>query len=310
MFEKIKDFIGLGKNSSMQDEVLEQELGFSSLGKFNLGAGSIGPANRTDIDQNFLNDMYKRLANGEFNKTVVSTVPVICVDGRTRADGTRIDGPSAAGGSLTMVYGSDLGNPEAQTEKTELQLTTEIINTLKQKGFETSVHGDNHSSCGCGACAKARDVYQHIANNIDNIIKLASQYCINISDEEKSIMVKRAHQRLQQPNFFHENRSSILKAAQENGANYEELVSAHNELGIALNTRAGTTVDRAAIRAAFGPQYDIFVVDAWTFNSAAKELINSDNDQSIALIAKAIAVQNVATASVLGHASLPIIPIT
>ena len=116
MFEKIKEFFGLGKISSTQNEAVEQdsqpeqESQFNTLGKFNLGTGSIGPANRTDIDKNVLNDMYKRLASGEFNKSVSSTIPVICVDGRTKADGTRLEGPSAAGGSLTMVYGSDLGN--------------------------------------------------------------------------------------------------------------------------------------------------------------------------------------------------------
>ena len=171
------------------------------------------------------------------------------------------------------------------------------------------MHGDNHSSCGCGACAKVRNVYQHVADNVDNIARLTDQYGINISNEEKSIIVERANQRLQQPDFFNEDRSAVLQAAQENGASYEELVDAHNELGIALNIRAGTTVDRAAIRAAFGPQYDMFVVDAWTFDTAAKELMDNGNDQDAARVAKAIAVQNVATASVLGHASLPIIPI-
>ncbi len=109
--------------------------------------------------------------------------------------------------------------------------------------------------------------------------------------------------------FFAEDRATVLQTAKGHGASYEELIDAHNELGIALNTRSGTTIDRAAIRAKFGPQYDMFVVDVWAFGLAAKEVNQTGNDQDAARIVKAITLQNVAIASVLGHSSLPIVPI-
>ncbi|MCP5244547.1 MAG: hypothetical protein H6937_00705 [Burkholderiales bacterium] len=308
MFKKIKDILGFGEKT-MNQENSDQELNFNTLGKFNLGIGNIGPANRSDIDKNILDEMYKRIASGEFNYNVHSSIPVICVDGRTMIDGKRLEAPSAAGGTLSMVYGSDLGNSSIQNEENELQLASKIINKLKQKGFETSVHGDNHSSCGCGACAKVKNIYQHIVERIDDITDVIEQLGISINQDEKTALVQRANQRLQSPGFFSDDRSTVLQAAQANGAQYEELVDAHNELGIAINTRPGTTVNRAAIRETFGPQYDMFIVDTWTFDSAAREITDNSDNQDAIRIAKAMAVQNVATASVLGHASLPIIPI-
>lgn len=282
---------------------------YNTLGKFNLGLGSIGPANRNDIDQNLLSDMYQSIAAGEFNIPVSGTIPEICVDGRTDKNGKRKDAPSAAGGTLSIVYGRDLGTASTSNDTNEVQLTTQTINTLKEKGHSTGVHGDDHSSCGCGACAKAKTIYQHITERINDITSLVSQYGINLTEAEKEIIVQKAQNRLNQPDFFAEDRAVILNTAQENGSIYEALVGAHNELGIALNTKPGTTVDRSAIRAKYGPQYDMFVVDAWAFGKAAKDVNPTGNEEDTQRIAKAITLQNVATASVLGHGSLRIIPI-
>ncbi|MDV6345470.1 cadmium-containing carbonic anhydrase [Nitrosomonas sp. Is37] len=282
---------------------------FRTLGNFNLGMGKIGPGNRVDIDQKILNEMYERVATGEFNISVNGNLPEICVDGRTDKNGSRKRAPSAAGGTLSMVYGVDLGDSESFGKKTELELTAEVMDILKNKKQPTGVHGDDHSNCGCGACSKAPDIYHHIVKQIDSIAALTSNYGISISDTEKAYVTEKATKRLNQSGFFAEDRSIVLQTARSHGADYEELVDAHNELGIALNTKAGTTVDRAAIRRIFGQQYDLFVVDAWTFDNAARELKPEYNNHDIARISKAIAIQNVATASVLGHSSLPIIPI-
>lgn len=282
---------------------------YNTLGKFNLGIGTIGPENRTDIDQKLLSDMYESISSGEFNIPVNGAVPEICVDGRTDKNGKRKDAPSAAGGTLSIVYGSDLGSTSTANDINEIQLTTQAINLLKEKGHSTGVHGDDHSSCGCGACAKAKTIYQHIIERINDIASLTSQYGINLTEAEKEAIVQKAKNRLNQPDFFAEDRAAILNTARENGSIYEELVGAHNELGIALNTRSGTTIDRSAIRTKYGPQYDMFVVDVWAFGAAAREINQTDNDQDVQRIAKAITLQNVATASILGHGSLRIIPI-
>ncbi len=282
---------------------------YHTLGEFNLGIGSIGPANRNDIDQTVLIDMYQSIAAGEFNIPASGAVPEICVDGRTDKDGTRKNAPCAAGGTLSIVYGGDLGGTPAANDINEMQLTTRIINTLKEKGHSTGVHGDDHSSCGCGACSKAPTIYQHITEHVDDIASLVSQYGINLTEPEKGAIVQQARNRLNQPGFFAEDRATVVQTAQDCGAGYEELIGAHNELGIALNTKPGTTIDRSAIRAKYGPQYDIFVVDAWAFATAAKDINNNGSDEYTQRIAKAITLQNVATASVLGHGSLSIIPI-
>lgn len=283
---------------------------YHTLGKFNLGLGTIGPANRNDIDQKKLVDLYQSVASGEFNIPVSGVVPEICVDGRTDKDGKRKEAPSAAGGTLSIVYGSDLGGTPAGNDINEIQLTRHIINTLKEKGHSTGVHGDDHSSCGCGACAKASAIYQHITERANDIASLVSQYGINLTELEKTAIVQQAKNRLNQPGFFAEDRAVVVQTAQESGAAYEELVGKHNELGIALNTKSGTTIDRSAIRAKYGPQYDMFVVDAWAFATAAKDINSNGSDEYTQRIANAITLQNVATASVLGHGSLCVVPIT
>lgn len=319
MFESLikwfKSFLGIQDTKSTVEASSNQSSqsgsthsNYHTLGTFNLGFGTIGPANRTDIDQIALNDMYQSIASGKFNIAVQGTVPSICVDGRCDKDGAREAAPSAAGGTLSIVYGSDLGGG-ATHDNSEMKLTARISDTLKNKGHAIGVHGDDHSNCGCGACAKVKNIYQHIAEKINDMASMTSQYGINVSQSEKESIAQQAKNRLNQPDFFAEDRSSVLNHAQECGSMYEELVGAHNELGIALNTKPGTTIDRSAIRAKYGPQYDMFVVDAWTFANAAKEVNSSGNSSDTERIAKAIALQNVATASVLGHESLRIIPI-
>ena len=287
----------------------EDSLQYITLGRFNLGIGSIGPDNRNDIDQKVLNEMYQAIAVGLFNVPVNGSVPEICVDGRTNKNGHRKNAPCAAGGTLSIVYGGDLGGNSATVDITEVQLTAETISTLKRKGHQTGVHGDDHSDCGCGACAKAPTIYQHITERINDLATLISQLGININESEKDSIVQQAKNRLNQAGFFAENRASVIQIAQDTGAEYEELVGKHNELGIALNTRAGTTVDRSAIRSKYGPQYDVFVVDAWAFGNAARDINSTGHEADEQRIAKAITLQNVATASILGHGSLRIIPI-
>ncbi|MBY0475352.1 MAG: cadmium-containing carbonic anhydrase [Nitrosomonas sp.] len=320
MFESLKNLLkhftgsqestsGISTQDTISSAADAGHTQYITLGQFNLGTGSIGPDNRNDIDQNILNQMYRAIASGLFNVPVNNSIPEICVDGRTNKNGYRKSAPCAAGGTLSIVYGGDLGSNSAATDINEVQLTTQTINKLKEKGHQAGVHGDDHSDCGCGACSKAPTIYQHITERINDLSSLTNQLGINITESEKESIVQQAKNRLSQAGFFAENRASVVQAAQDSGADYEELVGQHNELGIALNTRVGTTVDRSAIRSKYGPQYDMFVVDAWTFGNAAKDINSTGNEADEQRIAKAITLQNVATASVLGHGSLPIIPI-
>ncbi|WP_293005006.1 cadmium-containing carbonic anhydrase [Nitrosomonas sp.] len=320
MFESLKNLLkhftgsqestsGISTQDTTSSAAAAGNTQYITLSQFNLGTGSIGPGNRNDIDQNVLNQMYHAIASGLFNVPVNNSIPEICVDGRTNKNGYRKSAPCAAGGTLSIVYGGDLGSNSAATDINEVQLTTQTINKLKEKGHQAGVHGDDHSDCGCGACSKAPTIYQHITEHINDLASLTNQLGINITESEKDSIVQQAKNRLNQAGFFAENRASVVQAAQDSGADYEELVGQHNELGIALNTRVGTTVDRSAIRSKYGPQYDMFVVDAWTFGNAAKDINSTDNEADEQRIAKAITLQNVATASVLGHGSLPIIPI-
>lgn len=280
---------------------------FNTLGDFGLGIGSIGPENRTDIDPEVVKDMYERIVAGEFLVSIEAVVPAGCVDGRVGGGGTRIPLPSAAGGTLSIVYGRDLADPGYLVDKTETELVEQTVNELQEKGHKTGVHGDDHGPCGCGACAKAREVYQHISDKADVLVNVSEKYGITISDQEKSHIVERANLRLANDSFFAGDRKSILDKAREKGAAYEELCKDHFELAVAINTQPGKTIDRAKIMEVFGDQYEVFVVDVWSFANGASEVNLSGYSEDADRTVKAMVMQNFATASVLGHSSLPIL---
>ncbi|MEZ4104419.1 MAG: cadmium-containing carbonic anhydrase [Candidatus Paceibacterota bacterium] len=282
---------------------------YITLGDFGLGIGKTGPKNAKGLNQETLSNLYSQIEKGKFNHTVTSTVPVICIDGRTDSVNCRLNEPSAAGGSLSFVYGYNLGTKNNRMIE-EKDLVSEIIDYLKEHNYHVSVHGDNTAKCGCGACSKAANIYQYIVENIDAIAELAEYYDINISDEEREFLAKQAKRNLEETNFFAKERLDILELSRKSGAWYEDLIGTHSESAIILNTKYGTTINRSAIREVFGPEYDVFVVDIWTFDQEAKDLTIYDNDPTeMSLFVKAITVHNIATLSVLGHSSLPLITV-
>jgi len=284
--------------------------GMITFKDFGLGVGSIGIEGRTDIERAKLQQMVEGLAGGEFNVPVNQVVPIGCVDGRTKEDGSREEVPCAAGGSLSTVYALALADDGHMSDMSELELTKNTLQLMSSRGHETGVHGDDHGPCGCGACAKAGEVFKYITEKSDAIITALSALGVVVTDEQKQLIVKNADTKLSQGNFFAEDRSSILAAAQNVGAGYEALVGQHNELLVAINTVEGTTIDRTKIRDLYGAQYDIFVLDAWSIRKAAEAASTTGYPEETENISAAMFMQNVATAAVLGNGSLGIVTVT
>ncbi len=90
----------------------------------------------------------------------------------------------------------------------------------------------------------------------------------------------------------------------------DTLRGTHNEVVIALNTRAGTTLDHEALAAEFGENYEAFCVDAWAFENSAR-LIASNPEDATEVYEKivALAYYNVATALALCGPTMEIVTI-
>lgn len=275
---------------------------YPTLQTFGLGSGSIGE--HVGIDEK-LQEAFNAISEGEYDKEVSDKLPVVCIDGRFRKDGTRVDGPATAGGTDGLVYAKDLGGLELATNLSEVELIAETVTTLKEKGHRVCVHGDNHGSCGCGAVAKAKEVYEEIANNFSSLSGAATALGYDVTPEHEETFTRRAHQRLGSY-FFAEERSDALKTAEDNGCEYEPLEGDHEETIIVWNTKKGTHIDTTALHKEYGVQ--VFVVDAWSFADAATELASGGSEEEKARIENALAIYNIATAAVLCHGSMRVLP--
>jgi len=278
-----------------------QKLDYPVLGDFELGLGTIGPEGRDDINQKTYADMLARISNGEFNVPVEETVPVICVDGRLDVNDTRMNAPSIAGSTLGLAYARVLADNGTLADQTEKEIVASTIVALKEKNHTVNVHGDDHSDCGCGACAHCIGVFEHIVSHIEGLEKASE--ALGVALPASDTIVKNADDKLK-AGFLVENRAEIISTGQDAGASYEKLTAGHNELAGVINTVPDTTIDRMAIREAFGDQYDVFVVDVWSFENGLKEAIGPKEDLSTAL--QASIVHNLATFSKLSHKSMPI----
>jgi len=285
-----------------------QHVTFETLGKLGLGLGNIGPENRNSEKIKKLPEMQRRVAAREFNIKVESDVPWICVDGRFISLRTRPDAPSGAGGTNGVAYARVLGDTSLLRGVGELEVIKSTTEIMKREGKPVGVHGADHGDCGCGACAEALKIFEHIANNIDKIVVAADVLGVPISPENQSIIVDNASSRLEN-GFFVPDRSKTLQTARDAGADYEEFVGDHKELIVSVNTIPGTTVSRGLIKKEFGEGYELFVLDAWALPNAAEAVATTGSPEEVDLLTQASVAFNIATASTLGHGSLAIVPV-
>jgi len=185
------------------------------------------------------------------------------------------------------------------------------VNKLKDSDMPVGAHGDDHGPCGCGACAQCLAIFEHIAEDLRDIAKLAEGLGVPVTPENQEIVVDNARHTLEN-GFFVPERSDTLVTARESGAKYEELAGPHGELFLGINTIPGTTISRERIREEFGPGYDLFVADAWSLSNVANVpgFNNTGYSEEADRITQAGVVYNLATASQLGHESLPIVSVS
>lgn len=287
-----------------------------NLGDFALGHGSINPSSRNDyvdgvppeFTVNFekVDEMLDRLQNGEFLIAIDSDadVPAGCVDGRLDVNGVRAPVASSAGGTyglyIAKLFSSNLINQESEQAG-----FSQVVDRLKNAGKRIGVHGDDHGDCGCGACYVGPTIVEYMAHSILGKSKAMDALNVGMSKDIENIISEKAKEISTKENFFGD-RAEVLKSAQDTeGMLFEKLVGSHKELAVFVNYKAGTTVDRKAIREAYGDNYDVFVVDAWSFGNAAEVLCDSEAEKEVFIAA--LTAYNVATASQLSDKSMPVV---
>jgi hypothetical protein len=255
----------------------------------------IGQIQAGPEQQEYLEDVTAQLASGAFHVETIGRIPFGCIDGRDTRDGL-YPKPDSAGGTETLFVADDLTSKRFDTDGTTLTAYSATLNFVRQASYEVGGHTDEHAhgeGSGCGANDKLPIIYGYIAQYGDSLRELAGQLGVTASDEEFAIIMNNAAGRSE----FSSGRA-LLDALREYGDEAADLLSGeHKEVAAVINTRPGTTLDRRALRVAFGEDYEAFNVDVWTFDEAAELIAPSPEKRDAVKLAMTL--YNLATAHVL-----------
>lgn len=250
-----------------------------------------------------LDELTERVRTGEFSSPVQwsgtnKMTLVRCVDGRVPEGGMNPLGPNSAGGTESLFVADDLTAKRfAATDGTTANGYGNVVAFLKTAGFEIGGHTDSHAAddaSGCGANDKLALIYAFIAEHGDALRNVAAAFGVAISDKTHELIITNAEARTE----FSAG-ARLLETLRENAdpCFVDELAGGHQEVLTYLNAAPGTTLDRNKITAEFGSEYQVFNVDTWAFEDAARMIAISEEDamQKIA----ALVYYNFATAYVL-----------
>lgn len=238
-----------------------------------LDSAAIGTIQAHANQQERLDEITERLARGEFHKAIAKNkaIPARCVDGRSPKDGKHPLAPNAAGGTESIFVADDLTTKRfAGEDGTTLVAYTKTIKILKEAGYEVGGHSDTQVKAplsGCGANDKLPQIYDYIAHHGDTLRSVLDQLGVAVPDETHEIIIRHARERTQ----FSPSMALFAKLCDEaHGDFIDYLDGSHNEVVAVINKRPGTTLDRQAVKQAFGPDYQAFNVDVWAFAEAAR----------------------------------------
>lgn len=270
----------------------ETNVQFFELGEY--AEGSIEP--RED-QQERLEEFTQRVGSGEFHVSTDILLPCGCIDGRC---GCSVK-PNSAGGTESLMVADDLTTKRFDVDGTTKSAYQAVIASLQTMGEKVGGHDDPHAGgekSGCGANDKLHLIYAMIVKRADHIKGLTEAIGITVNDTVHSMIVDNAMGRTE-----FSSGAELLDILDASGDDtVDHLVGDHNEVIAVINKRYGTTLDRDALEAEFGPNYEAFNVDAWAFEAGAKAVSETD-DETNAKVA-AMAYYNIATALVLGGTKL------
>lgn len=240
-----------------------------------------------------LDDFTNRVGSGEFHTHTDITLPCGCIDGRC---GCKVR-PNSSGGTYTMAVADDLLEQKYAGDGTTEDMARNVYRSLRERGFDVGghtaedTHGDANS--GCGANDQLAKIYGIIATNGDALRDLAIAFGIVPTDEEHAAVLAGASRRTE----FSSGKDVLDAMTDEAGtANIDVLQGGHKEVVAVINHRAGTTLDRDAVAAAFGDEYQAFNIDAWALENGARALYPDGDEATIARTVTAMVYYNLATA--------------
>jgi len=248
----------------MSNIEVEQKIAFQTLGE--AAIGTIEPG----LDQARLEEATERLCAGEFHARTDGTIPCLCVDGRCGGKGELL--PNAAGGSETLMVADDLtvkkfvhgGNGST------IDQYKHLLTSLKESGHPIGGHTAvdlRGAPSGCGANDKLSAIYAYIGQNAEALRGLVESYGYSISDDDQSLIIGNAVARSE-----FSSGDELLKALKTEGGRVDELTGEHMEIILIINRLPGTTLNRDAVRAEFGDNYQAFNVDVWSFEAGARAI--------------------------------------
>lgn len=261
-----------------------------------LGTGAIQAG---EDQQERLEEFTNRVGSGEFHKETEGLIPCKCIDGRCGGHGALM--PNSAGGSETLMVADDLTTKSfvLDGDSSTLGQFNETLAYLKEGGNPVGGHttADLHGApSGCGANDKLPAIYAYMAQGGDQLRAVAIGVLgYEISDEDHALIIGNAAARSE-----FSNGAEILSALKEQGGDecVDVLQGAHTEVVAIINRRPGATLDRDAVQAEFGDEYEAFNVDEWSFDEGARLISQTgDNEQRQKRIA--MLYYNLATAGVL-----------
>lgn len=275
---------------------------------FTLGAYAKGTIQPRPDQQERLEEFTDRVARGEFHTPITSPaiIPARCVDGRSAANGAPLPAPNAAGGTESLFVADDLTTQRFTGQgSTTLTGYTNVVNFLRQAGYEVGGHTDTHAQgdkSGCGANDKLPDIYDFIAQNGPMLQELAVRLGVEVSGPTHDLLQANAAKRTQ----FSKGAELLAYLKQVARSEFvDTLEGEHNEVAAVINTVPQTTLDRAALAKEFGLNYQAFNVDVWAFEEAAKVL--SGVQSEVAAKVAAMVYYNLATTLVLAGPKLRVI---
>lgn len=282
---------------------MEQTVEFTKLGD-----AAIGTIEAGEHQQDRLDELTHRVASGEFHKEITGgvAIPVRCVDGRTILTGAHALAPNSAGGTESLFVADDLTTKRFITKgEPTVAGYTAIIEMLVNNGYEVGGHTDLHAHgeiSGCGANDKLPKIYQYMYERADVLRSTATQLGVEVPDDAHRLIVDNAAKRTA---FSSGNELLSVLETYANDEFIDHLDGEHNEVVAVINNRTGTTLDRDALQAAFGVDYQAFNVDTWSFEQAARLLATGDDEAAQKIVA--IAYYNLATTYVLGGPRLRVV---
>jgi hypothetical protein len=270
-----------GEHFSMEVETIQH--GFA-LGE--AATGTIDPGSR-ELDVNKVEQLKSDLRAGRFDVPVVEGyfLPCGCIDGRCPHDGEAFNAvPNAAGGTLSLLVGELLTTESnlKSTDTTSQESLASLIAYLQSVGYGDQIgghtgpaHGPSAElASGCGANDALAPILGQITEKPDVILGVFEKLGIAV-DKEIAFprMLEKAAALLNREGYFATGKdvSETLQAASPEG-NCPALQGGHNELLIRLKMEEGMTLDRRALKEAYGDDYQVFEVDVWALKKAAETL--------------------------------------